>query len=191
MCVYAQKHRLLKSHSKGQWETVLRPRLTPRLASFLYQAPLSTVSSCIRHALIYLSFMFVEPKETQHECRSNHNAKENVRQAPSKISRELRNSQMEAIIATGALKRASRRRSIFCSFQNMLSSSSVGVSHVSPAREASEGPLSHLPPKWALCHAPQVEVIQLRQDKYNLREGCGEGHRRGMRRGKKKRGSQL
>ena len=40
MCVYAQKHRLLKSHSKGQRETALRLRLTPRLASFLYQAPL-------------------------------------------------------------------------------------------------------------------------------------------------------
>lgn len=160
MCIYAQKHRLLKSHSKGQQETVLRLRLTPRLASFLYQAPLSTVSSCIRHALIYLSFTFVEPKETQHECRSNHNAKENVWQAPSKISRVLRNSQMEAIIAAGALKWASRRRrSIFYSFQNMLSSCSTGASHVSPTREASEGPLIHLPPKWALCHTSQVEVI--------------------------------
>ena len=130
---------------------------------------------------LYLSFTFVEPKETW----SNHNAKENVWRAPSKISRVLRNSQIEAIIATGALKWASRRRSIFCSFQNMLSSCSVGASHVSPTREASEGPLIHLPPKWALCHAPQVEVIQLRQDKYNLREGCREGHRRGMRGGKK------
>lgn len=189
MCVYAQKHRLLKSQQRTM-------RNSPQAETHTRLASLPISGSLIHSLLLHqicsdLSFIHVcwakgdtawmqKQPQRQGECVTG--PKQDQKRAKDFTDG---GHHRHRGIKVGIQE---QEHLLLLSKHFMLSSSSVGVSHVSPAREASEGPLSHLPPKWALCHAPQVEVIQLRQDKYNLR---GMRRRAQERNERKKRGSQL